>query len=64
MTTRAKSKKTVTASDAVDQQLKRYREMRDFSITAEPRGNHGANSEKKSGGLPFVIQKHAATRLH
>src|ERR1700756_319994 len=46
-------------------QLARYRSMRDFSITAEP-------SEKESRGkmtatteaLPFVIQKHAATRLH
>lgn len=64
MTTRAKSKTTAKASDAVDQQLKRYREMRDFSITAEPRGGHGSKSEKKIDGLPFVIQKHAATRLH
>ncbi len=34
--------------------------MRDFSVTAEPSG-----SEKPTlSELPFVIQKHAATRLH
>ncbi len=49
-------------SDAVDGQLARYRSMRDFAMTAEPRGAAG----KKRGGaeLPFVVQKHAATRLH
>jgi bifunctional non-homologous end joining protein LigD len=64
MTPRAKSRKAVTASDAVEQQLKRYREMRDFSVTAEPRGGHDSRIEKKSREFPFVIQKHAATRLH
>ena len=34
--------------------------MRDFGVTAEPSGGAGTNPE----GLPFVIQKHAATRLH
>ena len=46
----------------VDEQLSRYRSMRDFSQTAEPSG--GASSATKTGALPFVIQKHAATRLH
>ncbi|MBX7247768.1 MAG: DNA ligase D [Caulobacteraceae bacterium] len=41
--------------------LKQYREMRDFSKTAEPRGERPAS---KSGRLRFVVQKHAATRLH
>ncbi|HEV2275100.1 MAG TPA: DNA ligase D [Acidobacteriaceae bacterium] len=50
------------ASDAVDRQLARYREMRDFAVTAEPAGGH--SSQGSSGALPFVIQKHAATRLH
>ncbi len=36
--------------------------MRDFSKTAEPSGQ--ATSAAKAEGLPFVIQKHAATRLH
>src|SRR5450432_1042013 len=51
----------VTASDQVDAQLARYREMRDFSVTAEPSGGH---EDKAGGRLPFVVQKHAATRLH
>ncbi len=42
--------------------LARYREMRDFAATAEP---SGAGPElAKSERLRFVIQKHAATRLH
>lgn len=55
-------------SDAVDKQLARYRSMRNFAVTAEP---SGASREKKNlraktddSQLPFVIQKHAATRLH
>ncbi len=37
--------------------------MRDFSKTAEPSGAAPASSAP-AGSLPFVIQKHAATRLH
>ena len=39
--------------------------MRDFSVTAEPKGaksKPGLGREEKA--LPFVVQKHAATRLH
>jgi bifunctional non-homologous end joining protein LigD len=39
--------------------------MRDFSVTAEPRGVQ--TKSRVAGGenaLPFVVQKHAATRLH
>jgi len=50
-------------SDAVDEQLARYRAMRDFAMTAEPAGSSGAKTAP-AAGLPFVIQKHAATRLH
>ncbi|HEY2945132.1 MAG TPA: DNA ligase D [Vicinamibacteria bacterium] len=39
--------------------LKEYYRKRDFAITPEPRGK-----EKKNEGRSFVIQKHAATRLH
>ena len=39
--------------------LKEYHRKRDFAITPEPRGK-----EKKKEGRSFVIQKHAATRLH
>jgi len=52
------------ASDAVDKQLARYRAMRDFHLTAEPSGKKSGKASPKSGSLPFVIQKHAATRLH
>jgi bifunctional non-homologous end joining protein LigD len=51
---------------ALEEQLKRYREMRDFKVTAEPRGNKAAmpGVAHKGAPLPFVVQKHAATRLH
>ena len=39
--------------------LRTYRAKRDFGKTPEPRG---AASRKK--GYRYVIQKHAATRLH
>lgn len=59
----ARAKKSETPAAAVDAQLARYREMRDFSHTAEPQGlSHAA--KQNSEGLPFVIQKHDATRLH
>ncbi len=50
-------------SAEVDKQLARYRAMRDFKMTAEPRGGSNAKTPAKQA-LPFVIQKHAATRLH
>ncbi len=59
-----KKKAPQTSSNLVDEQLERYREMRDFSKTAEPSGKEHAASTAKTGSLPFVIQKHAATRLH
>ena len=51
-----------SSSGLVDEQLERYRSMRDFSKTAEPSGQ--TSSDAKTEALPFVIQKHAATRLH
>jgi len=39
--------------------LEKYRAKRSFNVTAEPRGG-----KLKRGGDAFVIQKHAATRLH
>jgi len=57
--------KSETPAEAVDQQLARYRAMRDFAMTAEPSGSSSAKTKSKTAvGLPFVIQKHAATRLH
>ncbi len=40
--------------------LKKYRAKRDFSRTVEPRGA----SKKQTGRNSFVVQKHAARRLH
>ncbi len=50
------------ASDIIDQQLAKYRSMRDFGITAEPSG--AAAAPATAGTLPFCIQKHAASHLH
>src|SRR5258706_2936489 len=41
--------------------LETYRAKRNFGITAEPRGRV---SREKAKALGFVIQRHAATRLH
>ena len=51
----AKSDTTADAS------LARYRSMRDFEKTAEPSGEAAVKPSKR---LRFVIQKHAASRLH
>ena len=59
--------RTIDSATAVDEQLARYRSMRDFGITAEPSGasaRESARPVKTSRGLPFVIQKHAASHLH
>lgn len=53
------------AAKEVEKQLERYRSMRDFAMTAEPSGaESGKRGAKKQDALPFVVQKHAATRLH
>jgi bifunctional non-homologous end joining protein LigD len=62
-----KAAKPKDAADEVDEQLARYRSMRDFGITAEPSGGSSPAPLKKpkvTQGLPFVIQKHAASHLH
>jgi bifunctional non-homologous end joining protein LigD len=46
---------------ADEPKLSRYRAKRDFSKTAEP---EGAEKTKPSNRLRFVVQKHAASRLH
>jgi len=40
--------------------LETYWAKRDFAVTAEPRGETGTTGDGRS----FVIQKHAASRLH
>jgi len=42
-------------------QLARYRSMRDFTKTGEPRG---ITSQRSKSALRFVVQKHAARSLH
>lgn len=62
---KAATPRTRKKTDPVDQQLARYRSMRDFHVTREPSGAKahplGTAAARE---LPFVIQKHAATRLH
>ncbi|MFZ0742944.1 MAG: DNA ligase D [Terracidiphilus sp.] len=63
MATRTKS--ASKASQAVDRQLERYRSMRDFGVTQEPSGRRKGRITSQNGDkLPFVVQKHAASRLH
>jgi bifunctional non-homologous end joining protein LigD len=61
----AKAREKATRSPSTDEQLARYRSMRDFGVTREPSG-HASKAKKAAApeALPFVIQKHAATRLH
>ena len=62
----SKKSPTQTSSDAVDEQLARYRSMRDFNVTAEPAGSPKLETLKAKDGAkyPFCIQKHAASHLH
>ncbi|MES2035762.1 MAG: DNA ligase D [Pseudomonadota bacterium] len=46
---------------AASKQLETYRAKRDFKITAEPSGDVAVAASEKAR---FVIQKHAASRLH
>jgi bifunctional non-homologous end joining protein LigD len=65
MARKTPAKKSGSAAKEVEKQLERYRAMRDFAMTAEPSGGEtGKGGTKKENALPFVIQKHAATRLH
>ncbi len=60
----AARKKTVrkTVTSAAKKALAKYQSMRDFTVTAEPSGK--AAQTGPSARLRYVIQKHAATRLH
>ncbi|MFO1243363.1 MAG: non-homologous end-joining DNA ligase [Rickettsiales bacterium] len=49
------------AKPSTSSQLKKYRSMRDFKKTLEPRGS---DRNTKKTELRYLIQKHAATRLH
>ena len=70
-TKKSKKRRNSVAEDSagvIDRQLARYREMRDFDATREPSGPGRSpisdRSTDRTNGLPFVVQKHAATRLH
>ena len=59
-TARKPAKKRVKADAKTA--LKKYQSMRDFAVTAEPSGK--TSGVKPGQQLRYVIQKHAATRLH
>lgn len=44
--------------------LAKYRQMRDFAKTGEPRGGAAARSPRPEAALSFVVQKHDARNLH
>ena len=48
------------ATEALSDPLALYWAKRDFRFTAEPRGEPGTTGDQ----LSFVVQKHAASRLH
>ena len=62
---KARQKVSPAPRNSADEQLERYRAMRDFAVTSEPSGvESGDDKTPGKEALPFVIQKHAATRLH
>jgi bifunctional non-homologous end joining protein LigD len=61
MTARPKRKRKTSSSSPTS--LKRYQEKRDFSRTSEPKPEASPKREQATG-LQFVVQKHAARRLH
>ena len=58
----AAAKTGKSARKGAQKALAKYRAKRDFAITAEPSGKRGG--VKPASRLRYVIQKHAATRLH
>ena len=59
-----RKKTSADPATTVDRQLARYRAIRDFTVTGEPRGGGKGRSVIDSESFPFVIQKHAARQLH
>jgi bifunctional non-homologous end joining protein LigD len=58
-----------TDGNAAADALEKYRQMRDFGTTSEPSGKPTARkttarAKRSAPALSFVIQKHAARRLH
>ncbi len=53
------------ANPSANRHLAKYRAKRDFKVTPEPSGDTGKGGRRlKQSKLAFVIQKHAASRLH
>ena len=62
MAARKKATKKTGRKPAVRKALAKYQSMRDFAVTAEPSGKTAKTATSKR--LRYVIQKHAASRLH
>ena len=62
-TAKKATKKAAKKKASAREQLTEYRRKRDFKKTAEPEGGT-KRSSRDAKKLEFVIQKHAATRLH
>ena len=60
----SKTAKATSKKPSAREQLTEYRRKRDFGRTAEPEGGGGTERATPADRLDFVIQKHAATRLH
>jgi bifunctional non-homologous end joining protein LigD len=58
------AKKSGAKKPSAREQLEEYHRKRDFSRTAEPAGGGAGKRTADAKKLDFVIQKHAATRLH
>ncbi|HEY4076009.1 MAG TPA: DNA ligase D [Rhizomicrobium sp.] len=62
MAVRKKAVKKTGRKPAARKALAKYQSMRNFAVTAEPSGKAAKTATSKR--LRYVIQKHAATRLH
>ena len=58
-----KTRKNSTKDDNASRKLAPYHAKRDFHVTAEPQGARGKKPHPTTE-LPFVVQKHDASRLH
>ena len=60
-----KTRASTAANRTSKRQLAKYRAKRDFKLTPEPSGDSKKGGAQSKHHTPaFVIQKHAASRLH
>ena len=52
----SRKKSLHSAADAVDEQLARYRSMRDFHVTAEPSGGSSKKEERSARDFPSAFR--------